>query len=164
MTTKTAPKFELTRTPVSSAQSEIIFGGAANPNFADPRTRLIFSFVETNAHGEHVAHITVARSIDYAENTLDQPLIREVLASSPIFTVKDDCHEWIAKAERYAVEYVTGILNGSMASFPVARESHTYCSGCGRFDTLSTEQQAWCDVTRCSTESCSYENVYMIGD
>jgi hypothetical protein len=163
MNTKTAPKFELKRTPVSSAQSEIIFGGAANPNFADPRTRLIFSFIETNAHGEHVAHITVARSIDYAENPVSELLVRDYLASSPVFTVIDDAHEWIAKAEPWVVANVRQTFGG-MSEFPVVRESHTHCSGCGHFDTLSTEQQAWCDVTRCSTESCSYENIYMIGD
>lgn len=161
----TTTGFELTRTPVSSALSEIIFGGASNSYYADPRTRLVFGYVLSNAHGEHVAHMAIARSIDYAENELSELLISQHLCSSPVFTVIDDCHEWIAKMERFVVENITsGEFDAAWRDCPIVRERHTFCKGCGHFDTLSTSQQAWCDVTTCSTESCDFENVYMIGD
>lgn len=36
------------------------------------------------------------------------------------------------------------------------------CPKCKSVGTLSTAQEAWCDVTTCS--ACDYRNVYMIGD
>lgn len=158
----TTEKLSTTRTPVVAAQSEIVFGGAANTYYADPRTRLVFGYIETNVHGEHIAHVAIARSIDYAENTLDELLITQHIASSPVCSSKSLAIGWVASAVTWVTEHYR--QHGDAGQLPLDRESHSHCSGCGHFDTLSTSQQAWCDVTTCSTESCDFENVYMIGD
>jgi hypothetical protein len=148
-----------------AAVSEKLFGGSSNPHYADDRTRIVAARIETNSHGEHVAQIITARSIDYAGTALDELLVTGRVASSPVFTVVDDAIEWAAKAHPFVVENVrSGEFDAALASLPVVRESHSRCPECDRFDTLSTSQQAWCDVTTCSTPGCSYENVYMIGD
>lgn len=40
----------------------------------------------------------------------------------------------------------------------------TKCSKCGQRGTLTTEQQAWADVTTCITPGCDYHYRYSIGD
>lgn len=47
---------------------------------------------------------------------------------------------------------------------PFEHNTVSRCPKCKGLNTLSTSQEAWCDVTTCSAEGCDYENVYMIGD
>lgn len=52
--------------------------------------------------------------------------------------------------------------DGKVATFEYG--VHNRCPKCGTVDSLSTKQEAYCDRTSCSTEGCTYESVYMIGD
>jgi hypothetical protein len=158
----TTEKLSTTRTPVVTAQSEIVFGGASNSYYADPRARLVFGYIETNVHGEHVAHVAIARSIDYAENPVAELLIRHHIASSPVVTSKSLAIGWVEAAVVWCVEHFRQYDDAGR--LPLPREGHSHCSSCGHFDTLKTQQLAYGDLTTCTTDSCDFESYYSIGD
>jgi hypothetical protein len=42
--------------------------------------------------------------------------------------------------------------------------AHPYCPTCGSHDTLTTAMEAYGNRTTCTTEGCTYESYYSIGD
>lgn len=163
MNTKTA-QHSLTRTWHSVAQSEIVFGGAANRYYSDPRTRLVVTYYERNAAGQYVAHVAIGRSIDYAENATREPLVSKHIASSPVFTELADAQAWCDSAERWTVKHYTGQLDSPRLLPGLVQQSHSYCSSCDSFDTLTTQLQAYGNLTTCTTEGCDFSSWYDIGD
>lgn len=162
MNTTTA-KHQLTRTWHSVAQSEIVFGGAANRYYSDPRTRLVVTYYERNSKGEYVAHVAIGRSIDYAENATREPLVSHHIASSNLLHSLEDAQEWCDFAEHWTVRHYVSSTT-SLRDFPMQREGHSYCSSCDSYDTHKTELLAYGNLTTCSTEGCDFEFYYSIGD
>lgn len=160
MSTKT--RIETTVVDQRHATSAILFGGESNPHYADERSRQIVTRVERNVHGEYVGTVGTGRTVDYAGNATELFGV-ESYRTSPIFTTVDDAREWVCAAGSWALHNLTSkYAGGTTPSFPIASESHTYCGGCGRWDTITTSLEAWADVYTCS--ACGDSSRRSIGD
>jgi hypothetical protein len=158
----TKTRIETTVVDQRHATSAILFGGAANSHYADERTRQIMTRVRRNVHGEYVAELGTARTIDFAGNATPQLCDVRVVAQSMIFTVIDDAREWACDAAHWALANMTQHFGSEWASFPGGKLTHTYCDSCGRWDTISTTFEAYADVYTCSV--CSDSSRRQIGD
>lgn len=88
------------------------------------------------------------------------PRLPAVLAPCPRY---EDAQDWCDVAEHWTVHhYVNG--STSLREFPMQRESHSYCSSCDSFDTLTTQLLSYGNLTTCTTDGCDFESYYSIGD
>lgn len=157
----TQTKLSTTIVDQRHATSSILFGGESNAYYSDERSRQIVTRVERNVHGEYVAHLGTGRTIDFAGTECELFGVQTV-RSSPLFTVVDDAREWACDAAHWALD---NLVSGySAPGFPLAAQSHTYCTSCGHFDTLTTALMSYSDETTCTTSGCDFSHSRSIGD
>lgn len=158
----TDTRIELTVIDEQAEVSDVLYGGRSNAYFTDDRSRLIVTRVSENAHGEFIAQVGTGRTVDYAGNERDLFEFR-TYKSSPVFDGDGDARQWAYEAQGWALDNLLSSYS-TLTPFPLDEQTHTYCPGCGHFDSTRTELQAWADVTTCSTDGCTFESRRSIGD
>jgi hypothetical protein len=146
---------------VQTAQltGKVLYGGESNTYKAAPEQRQIRVSILKDTADRYRVTVDTGRAVpghsefvaDYRQYS--SPLMPEQTARTQARIL------WPFLRDSY-----TGQLTGENGIIPGNHYGATYCPECGRFDTLSTKQEAYGDATTCTTRDCAYNSWHSIGD
>lgn len=140
--THAAPETVMTTVVVG----EKLYGGTANPNYADPKRRNIRIRVSSNDKGQCLGYVT------------DDS---RTIGTSPVLPDRAAAEAWVSEVSEYASSTLTGQI-GEQKPAHLFDRSHSLCATCGGIDTVRLSQEAWVDRITCV--QCDDESVSSIGD
>lgn len=143
-------------------EGKALFGGASNSYYATPESRRVVTQLVVNAHGEYVGSLGTGRVVN------GELVVDYWVESSPVSTDEAEVKAWLSTVFAWAPDNYVGQFQSPLTDYPwdrkVGGDRHSVCPDCDHFDTLTVAQEAWGDRTTCTTEGCTYERFYSIGD